>query len=213
MTITITEMLARLALAMGIGCAVGLERAFRDKPAGFRTNILICVGACVFTIGSISVSGPMIDQTRIAAQIVTGVGFLGAGAIIRDAKGVIGLTTAATIWVVAALGMAAGLGEFALASAGTVAVILVLVVFPLVADLVEFRRDMVEYKLSTVKSKEMIERVDVLFGQSGLKIVMKNFYEGKDGIVFEVRALGPRRGHQRFREAAVLSDEVRICAV
>jgi putative Mg2+ transporter-C (MgtC) family protein len=126
----------RLLLAAGLGAAIGLEREVRQKPAGLRTNILIALGSALFAILSIRIGG---TPDRIAAQIVTGVGFLGAGAIMRGRTNVHGLTTAATIWVNAAIGMAAGLGETALAVAATTLTLLALVVLPPIEDFFERR--------------------------------------------------------------------------
>ena len=207
------DMYLRLLMAVALGSAIGIERALRDKPAGFRTNVLICVGACVFTIASTSVSGPNVDQSRIAAQIVSGVGFLGAGAIIRDAKGVVGLTTAATIWSVAALGMAAGLGEFKLAVAGCAGVLFVLVVMPLLSDAIEIRRDLMDYRIVTPRSQKALDRVEARFEKHGLKIVAQQFFERDKSIVFSIKALGPRTGHDRFRREVLLMDEWRLCEV
>lgn len=101
-----------IVLACLLGAGIGLERQISGKPAGLRTNLLICLGAAVFTIISREMAtGGEESLTRIAAQIVTGVGFLGAGAIIQDRRGVQGLTTAASIWLVASIGMACG-GRF-----------------------------------------------------------------------------------------------------
>ena len=98
-----------IILAALLGAGIGLERELSGKAAGLRTNLLICLGASVFTIMSREMAtGSEGSLTRIAAQIVTGVGFLGAGAIIQDRRGVHGLTTAATIWLVASIGMACG---------------------------------------------------------------------------------------------------------
>lgn len=108
------EDLLRLGLAVLAGGAIGLNRELYDKPAGLRTNILICVGAALFTLVSIRAAPHDADPLRVAAQIVTGVGFLGAGAIIQRAGNVHGMTTAATIWLVASIGMALGAGEYAL---------------------------------------------------------------------------------------------------
>jgi putative Mg2+ transporter-C (MgtC) family protein len=128
-----TEALIRLLVAAGLGGAIGLERELRDHEAGFRTHLLVSLGACVFTLVSANAwtdwtfsqrSGVVFDPTRIAAQIVTGIGFLGAGAIIVRGINVRGLTTAATLWVVAAIGMAAGTGYYAV---GVGAAVLVLV--------------------------------------------------------------------------------------
>lgn len=117
-----------IILAAVFGAAIGLEREISGKAAGLRTNLLICLGAAVFTIISRQIAaGTNASVARIAAQIVTGVGFLGAGAIIQDRGGIYGLTTAATIWMVASIGMACGAGFFLLASASTVLAIVVLV--------------------------------------------------------------------------------------
>ena len=119
----------RVFTAAILGAIIGLEREFHHKPAGLRTNILICIGAAVFTIISKQMAlGTNDSFTRIAAQIVTGVGFLGAGAIIQDRGGVHGLTTAATIWLVSSIGMACGAGLFKLAIFTTFIAIFVLMV-------------------------------------------------------------------------------------
>jgi putative Mg2+ transporter-C (MgtC) family protein len=112
-----SELIRRLVLAAVIGGLLGAERELRRKSAGFRTNILIGVGCAIFTIISLTMS-PKADPARIAAQIVTGIGFLGAGTILRGRSGVHGLTTAATVWVNAALGTAAGAGQYTLAIIG-----------------------------------------------------------------------------------------------
>jgi len=117
-----------MILAVVFGAAIGLEREIRGKAAGLRTNVLICLGAAVFTIISRHMAtGQEGSTTRIAAQIVTGVGFLGAGAIIRDRAGVYGLTTAATIWLVASIGMACGAGFHLLAAISALIAVLVLI--------------------------------------------------------------------------------------
>jgi putative Mg2+ transporter-C (MgtC) family protein len=122
------DALLRLALAAGLGGAVGFERELRDREAGIRTHLLVSMGSALFTIISaygfhefLAGGGTIVraDPSRIAAQIVTGIGFLGAGAIIRDGLSVRGLTTAATLWVVAAVGMACGAGYYWPAVAAT----------------------------------------------------------------------------------------------
>jgi putative Mg2+ transporter-C (MgtC) family protein len=120
----------RLLLAAGLGAALGLEREYRQKPAGLRTNILIAVGSALFTIMSLSIAPAGSDPGRIAAQIVTGIGFLGGGAIMRNRDTVHGMTTAATIWVNAAIGVAAGTGQYALATFTAALTLVVLVALP-----------------------------------------------------------------------------------
>jgi putative Mg2+ transporter-C (MgtC) family protein len=137
-TLDWSESLLRLALAAALGGLIGMEREFREREAGFRTHLLVSLGAALFTIVgaygfhdflSSGASVVRADPTRIAAQIVTGIGFLGAGAIIRQGLSVRGLTTAATLWVVAAVGLAAGAGYY---SAAVVTTALVLVaLYPL----------------------------------------------------------------------------------
>jgi len=111
-------------VALVLGAVVGLERERRGHAAGFRTMAMVSSGSCLFTLLGAALFASGTDPTRIAAQVVTGVGFLGAGAILREGGGVKGLTTAATIWVVAAIGMAAGFGVYILA-VGTTALVLV----------------------------------------------------------------------------------------
>jgi putative Mg2+ transporter-C (MgtC) family protein len=119
--------ISAILLAVCCGAVIGLERQLRHKPAGLRTNILICLGAAVFTIISTRMAGDKDSITRIAAQIVTGVGFLGAGAVIQDRGGIHGMTTAATIWLVASVGMACGAKLYLLAVISTLIAIIVLV--------------------------------------------------------------------------------------
>jgi putative Mg2+ transporter-C (MgtC) family protein len=115
-----TELIQRLLLAALLGAALGFERELRQKTAGLRTNILIAIGSTLFTLMSYELTGGTeADPSRVAAQIVTGVGFLGAGAIMRTDGGIHGLTTAATIWVNAAVGVTVGAGEYRLAFMAT----------------------------------------------------------------------------------------------
>lgn len=124
------EMLLRLLLAAALGAVIGYQRERAGKPAGLRTHVLICVGAALFTIASLYGFGAGADTARVAAGIVAGIGFLGAGAIMRTGEGIVaGLTTAATIWVVAAIGLAVGAGLY-LASAVATALTLVVLFLP-----------------------------------------------------------------------------------
>ena len=124
------DLVWRLLLAAGLGAAVGLEREYRQKPAGLRTNILIAIGSALFTILSSEMGHQSGTADRISAQIVTGIGFLGGGAILRNRDTVHGMTTAATIWVNAAIGVACGTGQFLLATVATALTLVVLVVLP-----------------------------------------------------------------------------------
>ncbi len=129
-----------ILLAVVLGAVIGLEREISGKAAGLRTNILICLGAAIFTIISKQMAETGGSVTRVAAQVVTGVGFLGAGAIIQDRGGVHGLTTAATIWLVASIGMACGAGFYYLAIISTAIAILVLLGLARLAKPLERRK-------------------------------------------------------------------------
>ncbi len=138
-----------LLLAIAFGAAIGIEREICGKAAGIRTNVLICLGAALFTTISNTV-GPQND--RITAQIVTGVGFLGAGAIIQDRGGIFGLTTAATIWLVAGIGIACGSEMYKIALVATIFAIIVL--YGLAAIEANIKKTSKKHsKISTEKNK------------------------------------------------------------
>lgn len=126
------ELVGRLVAAALIGATIGFEREAKDRPAGIRTHALVSLGAALFTIAGAYgfediARGPNIDPARVAAQVATGIGFVGAGAIFRSGLNVQGLTTAATLWLAAALGVVAGAGDLILAAAGG-AILLVIVI-------------------------------------------------------------------------------------
>lgn len=124
------ELTLRLVVALLLGAVIGWERELQRMPAGFRTHALVALGSAIFTVISANaLSGPGSDPTRIAAQIVSGIGFLGGGAILHHGGTVRGLTTAASLWAVAAVGMAAGAGLFVIATISAVLVIVALEVF------------------------------------------------------------------------------------
>jgi putative Mg2+ transporter-C (MgtC) family protein len=171
------ELVARLLLSAILGGAVGLEREISDQPAGFRTHILVALGACLFALVSAYSFGAFLgsdqpaqfryDPTRIAAQIVTGIGFLGAGAIIRYGMSVRGLTTAASLWVVAAIGTAVGLGSYLLGGATTATTLVALFALkPLRSRLVRgLRKDHEEFTLEATPDLEVERMVGHLADQ------------------------------------------------
>jgi putative Mg2+ transporter-C (MgtC) family protein len=125
--VVLTSTLARLLLAAILGGIIGLERQWRHKPAGLRTNMFICFGAAMFTVLSRQLAGVESDSARIAAQIIPGIGFIGAGSILHARASVTGLTTASTLFVVASIGMAAGGGLYLIALFGTIIILISLV--------------------------------------------------------------------------------------
>lgn len=202
-----TDLILRLVMAMVLGGLIGLDRELRDKPAGMRTIMLICVGSALFSIVSELLGGPEGESTRIAAQIVTGVGFLGAGSIIRHQVSIVGLTTAATIWAVAAIGMAVGFGQYVLGIAGTVVMILVLFFLNFIEQTIGDRLDLQEYHIAVESAEDALSRVKELFRAAHLGIKKCCWYEDGPVIVFEVLAMGRKTRHEQLRWQIARSAE------
>jgi len=199
--------LLRLGLAIVLAGLIGLEREFRDKPAGFRTIILIGVGACVFSIISQIGGGPTADKTRLAAQVVTGIGFLGAGAIIRGRDGIFGLTTAATIWAAAAVGVAVGFGQYMLGMSATAGILLVLLLLDSVEKGIGRVRDIQTYHFSAAKTPDVVARMRAMFKDERLRTVKDRWFEDSGEVVFVVIAKGPKASHDRLRTRMLAMDQ------
>ena len=182
-----------LCVALGLGAVIGAEREFSDKAAGLRTNILICVGSCLFMIVSKNFTGVLnADPTRIAAQIVTGIGFIGAGAIMHQGEQVSGLTTAATIWVVAAIGMACGVGDYSIGAFTTVLTLLVQVLFPRLDAYVDEMRQRHTFKISSDLDEDGLEQVKTVFRDADVKVLRRKLMK-KNGLYYsEWYVSGPR---------------------
>ena len=190
-------LLVKLLLATLLGGAIGFEREVAGKPAGLRTNILICVGAALFTHLSISIAQigftpdgrPYGDTTRITAQIVSGIGFLGAGAILHAHGAVVGLTTAATIWVVAAVGAAVGAGAYVEGVGTSVLIILVLVgLRPVERKLLNRRRKV----NATIRVQRHVgfDVIEDIIRICGLHLVSRRTYEHDSDRAFELELIG-----------------------
>ena len=139
------ETLFRLLLAIGLGALIGFERELKKRPAGFRTHMLVSLGATIFTVTSMSFD---IEPARIAAGIVAGIGFLGAGTIIAHKGHVKGITSAATLWVVAGIGLAVGIGEYYVAIISGIIVFTILR-FEKIEKKIDFNKDDLDDGLST----------------------------------------------------------------
>lgn len=167
--------LLRLTLAALLGAAIGVERDLRRRPAGIRTSLFVCLSTALFTILSAEISLRFGDSgtTRIASNIVQGIGFLGAGAILRESGSVVGLTTAATIFVEAAIGMAAGGGFYAVAAYATGLVLFSLAVLGWFAERFNLKRRMMIFRVTTSQADSVATEVQRLLSE--LKIVMQHF--------------------------------------
>src|SRR5438477_985770 len=159
----LSSSVARLLLAGLLGGLIGLERTVHHKSAGIRTNMFICIGAAMFTILSDIIPDPSLaDRTRIASNIVQGVGFLGAGAILHAKGGVSGLTTAATIWVVASIGIAAGAGHYLLATFATMIILVALLVLGSIEAKLGLKRLAMSYEIKGESAPKILDQLNEL---------------------------------------------------
>ncbi len=165
------EYIIRILLAALAGGAIGLERAYHDKSAGFRTMILIATGSAFFTIISDVVGEPINDNGRIAAAVVSGVGFLGAGVIIKDGISIKGLTTAASIWMVASLGMGMGLGMYHLVGVITGVILVVLWLLPPFERYIDSLHEFLTFCIVIKNTDKQEEKVLDLFADAGIRVV------------------------------------------
>lgn len=193
----------RLLFALFIGGLIGIEREVKGKPAGMRTNMLMCMGSCLLMILSIEIfeQGTWFgDPSRIASQVVTGIGFLGAGMIIQSRFSVAGLTSAATLWFVAALGMVIGWGLYFIASAATILTIATLTLLSGIERLVAVRRRHHILQFEFPKNTQPISQVKSTF--AALRITPENvsLRRGKDIIIVDLDYTSSEKGHARLLE-------------
>ncbi|MEA3422981.1 MAG: MgtC/SapB family protein [Bacillota bacterium] len=168
----INEILIKLSLSIILGGLVGLEREYHRRPAGLRTHMLVAVGSAIvmhINISMISVY-PSIDPGRFGAQVISGIGFLGAGTIIKEGPTVYGLTTAATLWTVAAIGLAIGNESYLLGIVATILIILVLNIFSYIERNVKLNKKVSSIYLETKDNPDIIKSITELFEKSGLTI-------------------------------------------
>ena len=194
------SVLVQLGLAVLLGGAIGLERELAGKPAGLRTNILICVGATLFTLMSIGLAlqGPGHgDPTRVAAQIATGVGFIGAGTILHARGAVTGLTSAATIWVVAAIGMAVGAGAYVDALGTTALVMVVLYGLGYVERFAGRHLTRSHLLIHARPEPQALEELETLVRRAGVEIERTESRRENVDLVVELDLRGPRRLHEQ----------------
>lgn len=162
----------KLLVAVVCGGAIGFERELSHKAAGLRTNVLICVGATLFMIVSRHIGGgaPFTDPARLVAQVVTAIGFIGAGVILQSRGSISGLTTAATILLVGAVGVTIGEGMFTVAAMTTVLIIVVLVLLRKLERAVVRRRRLFHYRLKTTDVSDSLARLVALLEGEGLRL-------------------------------------------
>jgi len=210
------DLMLQIGLATLLGGAIGLERELGGKPAGLRTNILICIGSVLYThlslamlTGSTGTIPPGTDTTRVAAQIVTGVGFIGAGTILHARGAVVGLTSAATIWVVAAIGVALGSGYYLEGVGTTLAVVIVLAGLGRVEKVVERHSLTSTISIHARPGPTVVEDLETAVRRMGLDILkVANRQENVD-LVIEFELRGSKRLYDQAIVTLLHHDHVR----
>lgn len=200
--------LFKLLVAFLVGGVIGAEREYHDKAAGLRTIILICVGACLFTIFSIRIADGM-DPGRIAAQIVTGVGFLGAGVILHRQGQVRGLTTASTIWISAALGIGVGVGYVAFSLVGALLAVFVLWGMPRVEAVMERGRAFRAYRITTPLDPKKQPKVAQLFQDARLSARQERRLKRGDEVIGVWWVVGKSENHEKAVTALIAEPYVK----
>ncbi len=190
------EDLFLIFLSIVMGLIIGAEREYKNKSAGLRTLMLVCVGSCTFTILSIKIG--VANPDRLAANIITGIGFLGAGAIFKDENKINGVTTACTIWVTAALGMCIGSGHIYLGLLATLVVLFVLLLLVPLEQWIDRKHKIQNYKITKVYDvgiAEQFEKTAESFNLRSFKIWQS---KNEDKLTINWRITGHEKDHERF---------------
>lgn len=200
------EMLFQLLYVIVVGGLIGAEREYRSKSAGFRTMILICLGSYLFTKFSISISGS--DTDRIAANIVTGIGFLGAGVIFRSGDRINGITTAAAIWVVAALGMGIADGYYKLVGLAAFIVFTSLLLLTRLETVIDLINQSHNYKIVSHYTPELLYQYEDMFRQHKLRFKRIKQTKVGDKVTGMWLVQGRRTSHKKFVERILHDNTV-----
>ncbi len=198
----------KLVLALITGGFIGMEREYRSKAAGFRTMILIAIGSTLFTMISVRIGAPA-SMDRVAANIITGIGFLGAGVVFKDSTSVTGLTTAASIWATASLGMAIGIGEYQLAFFGLLLVITVLALFEKVQIWIEHFNQKHTYKIIFNKSADAIEEIERKMNAIALNYVVRKELKNENENIYFFEVSGTRENIKRLNSFLMNNPSVK----
>lgn len=203
------ENLIKILLAVVVGGVIGAEREYQDKAAGFRTIILITLGSALFTIFSVTMD-PGFTRSRVAANIVTGIGFLGAGAIVREGGKIGGLTTAATIWLSAALGMGIGAGDVYISLTATVITLLVLLVFPRIEARIDRVREARSYRIviGTSGFKKM-DKVEKALKECSLRVIEHHQSKSESEIISVWKTIGSPVNQEKFVQLMLKDKDIK----
>ena len=200
---SIQNELLLIFISVFLGLCIGAEREYRNKSAGLRTFILVCFGSCLFTILSIKIG--VSNPDRLAANIITGIGFLGAGVIFKGDNKIDGITTATTIWATASIGMAVGSGYVYLSLLGTVLVLLILSSLTYFQTYIDHTHKIREYKIA-VSNREDLDHCEELFKMNHLKfvVVKQQFSKGSSNTTWIITG---KNDHHENLIQQMMNDE------
>lgn len=200
--------LTTMLVSVLCGGLLGIEREYQNKSAGLRTIVLICLGSTVFTMVSQRIGG---SDDRVAANIITGIGFIGAGVIFKENFNVKGLTTAAVIWISAAIGMVIGIGEFNLAYLLTFLVLVVLGGFARLESIIDFLNHKRTYRITFVddNAKNVKWIIDIAKGEK-LKASVRNLSKSNNRLIINFEVRGNRKHFQTLTEILVAKPEILV---
>lgn len=201
------EIMIRFLLAALWGGMVGIEREYRSKSAGFRTMIMISVGACFFTMMSMYIGAPG-NPDRIASNIVTGIGFLGAGVIFRGNNRVNGITTSATIWTVAAVGMGIGAGRYFAAACASILILIVLAILPYIESFIDTLNQSKTYSVKYQLGEDLTQHIEDLLKRYQLKYKLSSQVKDENELSVTWQVQGHSRKHRLF-----IADVLNISAI
>jgi putative Mg2+ transporter-C (MgtC) family protein len=204
----VQEDILKLVIAVLLGSIIGAEREYRTKSAGFRTLILVCVGSALFTIFSRHIGG-VENADRIAANIITGIGFMGAGAIFSTQNRISGITTATTIWMSAAIGMGVGSGEYLLCTIATLMVVLVLLAFPLFDSVIDRSHQSRSYKIVCPFEKKDLYDYEKLFKQYGLSSRRGKQSREADLMIGSWEVRGSKKNHELLTRKLLTDNNIK----
>ncbi len=201
------EIILRFLLAALWGGIVGAEREYRSKTAGFRTMIMISLGSCIYTMMSVNL-GIDISHDRIASNIVTGVGFLGAGVIFLEKNRVSGITTAATIWAVAAIGMSIGAGRYFEAGAASILIVIVLAILPYAEGFLDKWNVFKSYTISLHANGHTKDKYEEIIKQLGLKYKLVGHIKETDQVSYTWHVFGHADRHKKLVERIEQDEKI-----
>lgn len=198
----------KLLVSLILGASIGAEREYKGRNIGFRTIILITLGSTFFTIISFII-GEKNDPARVASNIVTGIGFLGAGAIFRDGLSVRGVTTASIIWISAAIGMACGIGQYELAVMVTLTVLLILLGFAWVQQFIDkYNKEMV-YHITITNDLELKLEIESAIKSFKLKFVWLSYTKSETDLNIAYEVSGAERNHDMLIRFLTTSEKIK----